>query len=881
MKRLTTILALAMLSTIAANAANAADSGWPAVTVEMRPWTRWWWMGNAVDEKNLGEELARYHAAGIGGVEVTPIYGADGWESKYIDYLSPKWMSLLDYTITTATKLGMKVDMTQGTGWCFGGPTVSPQDANAVIVPNQFTVSQGASPSQTFDPKTTQALVAFSSDGKAVDLTDKITADGHVNWTADDGTYDLYQITQKPSGQQVKRAAPGGAGPMLNPFYTDAIKRYLTWFDAPFAKSKPKLDAVFQDSYEYRSNWSPDFFEKFEKLRGYKLQDELPALLNGKNDDHEARVKSDYRETISDMMTLDSMPVWVDWAHAHGYQARYQTHGAPGNLLDLYGIADIPETEMILKNRNVLVSKFASSAAHVEGKKYASSETFTWLSEHFTETLAEMKSMADDMFLAGINHIFFHGTAYSPDEVPWPGWSFYASTEMNPRNPVWHDAPALFTYITRCQSMLQSGSSGNDVLIYWPISDVWNNANGMVQNFDVAGQWFESQPIGALAHKLSDRGYAFDYVSDRQLAAMDGKVPAGYKAIVVPQTGHMPVETLKNLVAIAAAGTPVIFDTKLPDDVPGWGNLDARRADFQKLLPQAKQTAHVTIGDVEAGLTQAGIQRETMVDKGLRFVRRLEDGRATYLIVNRGAQLVDDWIVPAKGSTAAELMDPMTGKIGLAEHQSRISNPESAYAVRVQLAPGESIILRNLPNQFYSSSTFPIRPAGNTTPLTGTWNLKFIAGGPTLPASVEAPTLQSWTQLGGADAQTFAGTGVYTLKFDAPTGKGPWSINLGTVDQSARVRLNGQDLGTVIMPPFAVVTPALKAKGNVIEVEVTNVAANRVRDLDIRKVVWKGYKNPPAPGIYNTKYKPFDASQWPLTDSGLLGPVTITASTPN
>ena len=85
--------------------------------------------------------------------------------------------------------------------------------------------------------------------------------------------------------------------------------------------------------------------------------------------------------------------------------------------------------------------------------------------------------------------------------------------------------------------------------------------------------------------------------------------------------------------------------------------------------------------------------------------------------------------------------------------------------------------------------------------------------------------------------------------------------------------MNGKDYGTVITPPFRVMVDNLKPAGNVLEVEVTSVAANRVRDLDRRGVQWKVFKDI---NIVNVNYRPFDASNWPLTDCGLLGPVTLT-----
>ena len=111
------------------------------------------------------------------------------------------------------------------------------------------------------------------------------------------------------------------------------------------------------------------------------------------------------------------------------------------------------------------------------------------------------------------------------------------------------------------------------------------------------------------------------------------------------------------------------------------------------------------------------------------------------------------------------------------------------------------------------------------------------------------------------------------ITFDAPAGPvQPWLLELGKVSQSARVRLNGRDLGTLLIPPFRVVAGELKPKANLLEVEVTNVSANRIRDLDRRKVNWKNFHDI---NFVNLDYKPFDASAWPLTESGLLGPVRL------
>src|ERR1700761_1234522 len=104
------------------SAATNDPLAWPAPTRESRPWTRWWWLGSAVDPENLTSLLRQYHDAGIGGGEIWSIYGAKGYEDRYIQFLSPKWMEMLGVATTEAQKLGMGVDLTTGTGWPFGGP---------------------------------------------------------------------------------------------------------------------------------------------------------------------------------------------------------------------------------------------------------------------------------------------------------------------------------------------------------------------------------------------------------------------------------------------------------------------------------------------------------------------------------------------------------------------------------------------------------------------------------------------------------------------------------------------------------------------------------------------------------------------------------------
>lgn len=890
--------ALVAITMTAAEAESVHDPdalAWPPLTSQCRPWAYWWWMGSAVDPVNLTRELTRYRDAGLGGIHIIPIYGAKGWEDRYIEFLSPKWMEMLDYTVREAHRLGLGVDMTTGTGWCFGGPTVAPTQGGMRATVKVYNVPAGGALKAKLDRATLLALVAYPPEGQAVDLTDRVTAAGGVDWKASGGACKVYAVSWKSTRLKVKRAAPGGEGLMLNPFYGEAMRAYLVRFTDAFAAyqgSRPR--SMYHDSYEYSSDWSPDLFAEFEKRRGYRLQTQLPLFFGTEKDDRTARVKGDYRATISDLMVERFAPAWVGWAHQQGFVTRYEAHGSPANLLDLYAVADIPETEMFHKERDPLISKFASSAAHVSGKNLTSSESGTWLAEHFTETLAELKREMDEFFVSGVNHVFYHGTCYSPDEAGWPGWVFYASTEMNPRNSIWRDTPALNAYLARCQSVLQTGQPDNDILLYWPIHDLWHQPVGGVRQLVVFPHaWLDDQAIGALARQLWQRGYGFDYVSDRQLGGATARaggiqVPGGrYRTVIVPATEHMPLETLRQLLALADGGCTIIFQEHLPPDVPGLGNLEQRRDALQKALATVKLEAlpggklrrakvgqgRVVVGDVEAALALAGIDRETVADHPRAlFIRRAADFGHQYFIANHGDQALDRWITLAVAAESVALMDPMTGRVGLAAVRQDGHGHAQIY---LQVQPGASILVRAFTGRKVHGPAWSYQKlAGEPVPLTGTWQVTFIEGGPKLPQSFQTDRLASWTTRDDAEAKRFAGTARYTITFDAP-GKGErFLLDLGTVCQSARVRLNGCAVGTLLVPPFRTPLEGVKPRGNVLEVEVTNVSANRIRDLDRRHVHWKNFHDI---NFVNIDYKPFDASNWPLYDSGLLGPVTLQA----
>jgi hypothetical protein len=92
------------------------------------------------------------------------------------------------------------------------------------------------------------------------------------------------------------------------------------------------------------------------------------------------------------------------------------------------------------------------------------------------------------------------------------------------------------------------------------------------------------------------------------------------------------------------------------------------------------------------------------------------------------------------------------------------------------------------------------------------------------------------------------------------------------VHQSARVKLNGERVATVIGPVYKVLLEDLREHQNLLEVEVTNLAANRIRHLDRIGAAWKRFEDI---NFVDRNYQPFDAADRPIMPSGLLGPVKL------
>ena len=814
-------------------ASTVNAQSWPAPRPEAKAGTRWWWMGSAVDRQNLEWNLSEYARAGIGAVEITPLYGVKDNEQHELQFLSMPWMQALKDVQDIAKEKGIEVDMNCGTGWPFGGPLVPLEEAACKAVFTEI-IAEGGAP--------------------------------------------LYTMEIGRTRQKVKRAAPGGEGWVIDHFDRRAVRHYLERFDKAFTELGVAWPhTFFNDSYEvYGANWTPTLFDEFQKRRGYDLRQHLPELLGVKDDGN--KVLADYRETLSDLLLENFTSQWVSWAHSHGVLIRNQAHGSPANLLDLYAAVDIPEIEgfglsefnikglrtdpgMTKKNfSDVSMLKYASSAAHVMGKPFTSSETFTWLTEHFRTSLSQMKPDLDLMFTCGVNHVFFHGSCYTPKNAPWPGWKFYASIDMSPTNSIWRDAPYLMQYIERCQSFLQFGQPDNDFLVYLPVRDMWRKriapqnakkrvlGDDLLMQFDIHFMDEKAPEFIRSILTIDSLGYDCDYISDRQLAKVrvqDGMlVTEGgtrYKALIIP------------------TGT----------------TLDERLTATLSPL-----SAYVIYGENAQSMARFARAENMKVQLGLRAIRRhslaasdaLSNGVSSayhYFIANLTPNDVCQETTLAVPFQSATWYDPMTGDVTPAE----VREGKILFAFR----SGESRILQTSPiaprSQFLAPC--PSQPASRSMSLASNrWTLSFIDEAPKVNKTFRLDTLQTWEKLSPETAVTM-GTGVYTTSFSltAQQAKVHWMIDRGDVRESARVSVNGQFIGCAWAVPYVLdCRNKLKKGKNTLRIEVTNLPANRIADLDRHGVVWRKMKEI---NVVDINYQKTNYAHWTPMPSGLNSTVRL------
>ncbi len=860
---------------------------WPEALQEAKPGLRWWWLGSAVDKPNLKWTMRQYATCGVGAVEITPIYGVQNNERNNISYLSDKWMDMLRHTEQLGAADGIEIDMATGTGWPFGGPWVPLEESASqmVIVDKHFEGRRlkglDITPPHKKAANCRLVGVYAFSDGQHINLTalsgrEAFRVDRQQEGTTltslslsgklpKKGSWRIIALYQKHGVMRVKRAAPGGAGLVVDHFDKQAVTHYLQHISDAFERTHtPYPHTFFNDSYEVsEADYTTNLFPEFERRRGYSLEANFDKLVDG-----DQAVVADYRETLSDLLFENFTQTWTAWAHSRGAITRNQAHGSPANLIDCYSAVDIPEIEGFgLSNFGIKglrtdpgytrkndsdfsMYKWASSAAHINGKPFTSSETFTWLTEHFRTSLSQMKPDMDLMFVGGVNHMFFHGTAYSPKDDPWPGWKFYASVDMSPTNTIWHDAPYLMRYITRCQSFLQWGKPDNDFLVFVPVRDLWNKQSKgkRLMQFAIHTMGLQAPEFAKTIDEIDRIGYDCDYISERYLLQtryVNGmlQTAAGtrYKALILPSKDNLL--------------TPAVQQ-----------HIDSLRQQGASLIVGANAQAMARVAKAE----------EMKARHGLRLIRRTNDKGFHYFIANLSGQDVDAMTTLAVPFEEALWFDPLTGQ--------RYRATTKDDAIRVNLRSGESLILETfshksdaLTGQVASLPERMTAPAdGYRKVLDDGWSLSFRESAPAYGKTLQIGQLQPWENLNDT-LRSLMGTGIYECQVKMSKkeleGGNHWAIDLGDVRESARVYVNDSLIGCAWSAPFTLQFAGLLKPGlNRIRIEVTNLPANRIAQLDREGLPWRKMEEI---NVVNINYQKTTYADWTPMPSGLNGGVAI------
>ena len=862
---------------------------------QYRPWTVWWWFGNATPAAELVHELEEMDRNGIGGVEINPVYTLDGADPKLglgpVEMYSPEWAAKFTAVARAAERLGMKIVLRGGSGWPYGGPWI-PEGESAAAVAHGLVDQTGPlaldipapQPAPYSDWKIDRLEAAAAWNKTSGETRPLRIQQGRIRGSLPAGNWRITAAWLMRTGQTVKRNAPGGGGLVLDHFRASSLDLQLRPLGAALAAARAvaphAVSGVSSDSLELDdSNWTPGFLDEFARRKGYRMEAYLPHLWN-EIDGKTAGVRQDYLEVLGRLQVENYAGRLTAWCEKRGFKSYIQAHGALADALEAYGAASVPEGETIWPGTERLVvnvrnRRIAASAGDIYGKPVSMAESYTWLRmPRFLVRLDQLKAASDAIVLDGIRHIKNHGFPSSPRQLGKPGWAFYASTMINPNQTWWPHYHALSKYVTRLNYLMQAGERVSDVAIYSGLADsrahydqpgakwlgeddAWHRP-GQDPGLDSSARI--AQRVNDLAQFLYQRGYGFDIAGDdaleHQLVVHGSRltgITRSYRAVVLVRPESVPLPVLHKLADFAKSGGLVISIGRLPGRGTGL-NGDRQSSEVAGLA------SSWTLVQDEAAAERA-LQGRGMRDFTVSTNARGPDPNSPFRALHRRAGDVDYYFV-ANGDQAnrefevsfrdaagraAQLWDPMTGE-QRAWGGSRLAlGPWGSAAIVFGLGKGRPALS-------------PHWSAPST--VTGDWRVK--TEGTTAYAAVW-PALRDWLDV--PDLKSFAGLGVYTKSVDAPRMATSARVCLGRVEQSAEVRVNGREAGVVFLPPYCVEGP-VHAGENTLEVRVANTWSNAVAAMPAKPSQAPG----PGYGITDVLYGNTVRRPQP---GGLLGPVTV------
>lgn len=615
-----------------------------------RPFVRWWWNGDKVKKEEIARELRLLKEAGIGGVEINPIKfpefaGDMGIPS--IQWLSPEWIDMLQFTFSEAKSLGLICDLLVGSGWPYGAEYLEGEERSQIMVigvqklegPLDYEVSlfdlfkeadpplYSPFPGRQMEMISVQLVPAQLKDiGEVKDLSDQIP-NGVVKVKVPQGKYAIYALVHIHGFQEVINGALGANGPVLNHYNEKAVRKYLNRMSrtiqhqiGPLSKH---LRSFFTDSLELGgANWCSDMRSEFKNRRGYDLMAYLPFILfrigrmgNTVNPNYGVdlsaefnnkiqRIRYDFDLTISEIFKERFVQSYVDWCQENKVKSRVQAYGRDYQPLEGSFDIDIPECETWIKNgvgKNMgdsgythgaytMINKYVSSAAHLKSKRLISCEQLTNIYTVFNVTLEICKVASDESIISGTTQPVFHGFGYSPADAPFPGWVRYG-TFINERNPWWPYFKKFVDYEARLSALLQQGDMFADIALLPAIADTWSQYGAQNTPFPSVIYPDYQMQIWESIHK---NGGGCDYISEgviRDATIQNGYLQYGarkYHTIFLIKVSSMEPETARKLFNFISSGGRVFCMEAYPEKASGFYNYQQRDQEVKNWVEKMK-----------------------------------------------------------------------------------------------------------------------------------------------------------------------------------------------------------------------------------------------------------------------------------------------------
>ena len=722
-----------------------------------------------------------------------------------------------------------------------------------------------------------------------VNITDKMDADGTLNWTPPAGKWTVMRLGYSLIGVKNHPASPEATGLEVDKLNAAHVTSYFTQYLDLYKNAtqglmgKKGLQYIVTDSWEAGpQNWTDHMMDEFKVRRGYDMTPWLPVLSGRIVESAGASDKFlwDYRKTLADLVTenhYDQLTVLLKERGMGRYTESHEVGRAfIGDGMEPKRNADVSmgafwtarygekENEIAVVRQADL--RESASAAHVYGLNLVAAESFTAhrVGPWWSWAPGSLKPAADYALFCGLNRFVYHTSVHQPIEKA-PGLSLGQFGQWFTRHETWAEqAIAWTTYLARSCFMLQQGKFIADIAYYYGED---NNVTALFAN---------SLPG-------IPEGYSYDFVNAdalvRLMAVENGQIttPGGmrYRVLALDDNSrYMTLTVLRKIREMVENGAVVcgaqpVQSPSLVDDPADfdaivqhlWAKNGANQIGKGKVYVD---TPFANILKAE-NIAQDFSYRKTKDDTSMFFVHRKMDNIDIYWVANHNADVENIEATFRVDGREPEIWHPVTGVIEKASYV--MENGMTLIPLRMEPYDAFFVVFRNKTNK--KSFTAPTSTQTQLATVGGEWNVAFQAGRGA-PDRIVFASLTPWNEYNDAGVKYFSGTATYTKKIQAPSewfasGAQLW-IDLGDVENLAEVAVNGKDLGIVWTKPFKVnATDALRQGENLLEIKVTNLWVNR----------FIGDRQPDADVKYTfTTFDPYDADS-PLQPSGLLGPVVI------